>query len=160
MPKVNHVREEIWDQATKDFKLKSLPTTPDVELAILRDDVALDPSSVAVLGSIEIPSGSVLRVTLLRYLTSDSRGAIFPVTQNNGTIDNLYLSSPGEVLVTGDIEKGEVLVTGDIEKPIYVLEGTVNLNLKAAFGSIYAGTIYGLTIHGYYSKQESLRYVT
>jgi len=149
MPKVNHVREEIWDQATKEFRLKSLPTTPDVELAILRDDISLNPGATTALGTIEIPSGSVLRVTLLRYLTSDSRGALFPVVQNNGTIDNLYLSSPGEVLVTGDVEK-----------PIYVLEGTVNLNLKAAFGSIYSGTIYGLTIHGYYSKQESLRYVT
>ena len=149
MPKVNHVREEIWDQATKEFRLKSLPTTPDVELAVLRDDIALDPGSIAVLGSIEIPSGSVLRVTFVRYLSNDSRGALFPVVQNGGTIDNLYLSSPGEVLVTGDVEK-----------PIYVLEGTVNLNLKAAFGSIYAGTIYGLTIHGYYSKQEELKYVT
>jgi len=149
MPKVSHVRVEVWDQATREFRFKSLPTVPDVELAALRDDVALDPGVEAALGSLVIPPGSVLRVTLLRYLSSDSRGALFPVTQNGGTIDSLYLPSPGETLVTGDVEK-----------PIYVLEGTVSLNLKAVFGSIYPGTVYGVAVHGYYSRQEELKQAT
>ena len=149
MPKVSHVRVEVWDQATREFRFKSLPTVPDVELVALRDNVSLDPGGEAALGSLVVPPGSVLRVTLLRYLSSDDRGALFTVTQNGKAIDSLYLPSPGETLVTGDVEK-----------PIYVLQGTVSLNLKAMFGSIYTGTVYGLTLHGYYSKQEELKYTT
>jgi len=149
MPAVNHVREEIWDEHTKEFRLKSLPTVPDVELPILRSDLSVASGGVATLGSLVIPPGSVLRVTLLRYLTSDPRGALFAVVQNGGTIDHLYLPSPGETLVTESVER-----------PIYVLEGTVELQLLALLGSISTGTIYGITLHGYYSKQESLRYRT
>jgi len=149
MPRVEHVREEIWDEHTKEFRLKSLPTVPDVELPILRNDLSVASGGSAVLGSLVIPPGSVLRVTLLRYLTSDSRGAIFALLQNGGTVDHLYLPTIGETLVTESVEK-----------PIYVLEGTVEILLLALLGSISTGTIYGITMHGYYSKQESLGYVT
>jgi len=149
VPEVKHVREEVWDEHTKEFRLRSLPTVPDVELAILRNDVALDPGSVSVLGSMVIPPGSVLRVTMLRYLTSDDRGAVFAVVQNGGTVDHLYLPSPGESIVKDTREN-----------PVYVLEGTVELQLLPLFGSIYTGTVYGLTMHGFYSRQESPRYLT
>jgi len=149
MPRVEHVREEIWDEHTKEFRLRSLPTVPDVELPILRNDLSVASGGSAVLGSLVIPPGSVLRVTLLRYLTSDSRGAIFALLQNGGAVDHLYLPTVGETLVTESVEK-----------PIYVLEGTVEILLLALLGSISTGTIYGITMHGYYSKQESLGYVT
>ncbi|RLI43481.1 hypothetical protein DRO69_09215 [Candidatus Bathyarchaeota archaeon] len=149
MPKISHVREEVWDEATREFRFKSLPTVPDIELSILRNNLSVASGGATTLGSLEIPIGSVLRVTLLRYLTNDSRGAIFAVVQNSGTIDHLYLPSPGETLVTESKEK-----------PIYVLEGTVELQLLALLGSISTGTIYGMTLHGYYSKQESLNQIT
>ncbi len=149
MPEVRHIREEVWDEHTKEFRFKSLPTVPDVELPILRDDLSVADGGATTLGSLVIPAGSVLRVTHLRYLTSDSRGAMLAVVQNGGTIDHLYLPSPGETLVTESKER-----------PIYVLEGTVELQLLALLGSISTGTIYGITLHGYYSKQEELRYLT
>jgi len=149
MPKVSHVREELWDEATKEFRLESLPTVPDVEEATLRSDLSVASGGVATLGSFTVPPGSVLRVTLLRYLSSDPRGALFAIVQNGGTIDHPYLPSPGETLVTESVKK-----------PIYVLQGTVELQLLALFGSISTGTIYSLTLHGYYSKQEELKYTT
>ncbi len=149
MPEVRHIREEVWDEHTKEFRLKSLPTVPDVELAEVRDDLSVASGGSAVIGSLEIPAGSVLRVTMLRYLTSDARGAMYAVTQNGGTIDYLYLPSPGETLVVESVER-----------PIYVLEGTVELLLLAKFGSVSTGTIYGVVMHGKYSKQEALKYIT
>ena len=149
MPEVRHIREEVWDEATKEFRFRSLPTVPDVELPILRDDLSVADGGSATLGSIVVPSGSVLRVTLFKYFTSDGRGAVFGIVQNGSYIDYPFLPSPGETTVTDGLEK-----------PVYVLEGTVEFELLAKLGSISPGTIYGLTVHGYYSKQEELRYIT
>jgi len=149
MPEVKHVREEVWDEHTKEFRFKSLPTVPDEVLAILRDNLSVSSGGSSRIGSIIVPPGSVLRVTLLRYFTSDDRGALYTLVQNGGTIDHLYLPSPSETLVAESTEK-----------PIYVLEGTVEIYVHAKFGAITPGTVYGLTLHGYYSKQENLDKIT
>ncbi|RLE62840.1 MAG: hypothetical protein DRJ47_10130 [Thermoprotei archaeon] len=149
MPRVEHFREEIWDEHTKEFRLRSLPTVPDVELSIIRDDLSVSGGGAAKLGSIIVPPGSVLRITLLRYFTSDGRGALYAIVRNGGTIDHLYLPSPGETLVAESVEK-----------PVYVLEGTIEFSILAKFGAITPGTIYGLTLHGYYSRQGELSEIT
>jgi len=149
MPEVKHVREEIWDEHTKEFRFKSLPTVPDVKLPILRNDLSVASGEASAIGSLTIPAGSVLRVTLLRYLSSDPRGAVYAIVENGGTVDHLYLPS-----------SGETLVTASRDNPVYALEGTVELQLLALLGSVSPGTIYGLTLHGYYSKQRSLKYIT
>ena len=149
MPEVRHIREEVWDEHTKEFRLKSLPTVPDVELPILRDDLSVSSGGSTVIGSIIVPPGSVLRVTYLKYLTSDSRGALFSVTQNGSVVDYPYLPSVGETIV----KEG-------VTNPVYVLEGTVEVYVNAKFGAISPGTVYGLVLHGYYSKQEELSEIT
>ena len=149
MVRVTHVREEVWDQHTKEFRLKSLPTVPDAELNYAGSEYSASPGAAVSMGSVVVPPGSVLRVTLLRYLTSDPRGAMFAIVQNGGTIDTLYLPSPGETLVIQPVDS-----------PVYVLEGTVEAQLLPAFGSIYAGTYYGIVMHGYYSRQETLKNIT
>jgi len=149
MPEVRHVREELWDEHTKEFRLKSLPTVPDVELPILRDDLSVSPGGSTVIGSIIVPPGSVLRVTYLKYLTSDSRGALFSVTQNGSVVDYLFLPSVGETTVKEDVTS-----------PVYVLEGTVEVYLNARFGAVSPGTVYGVVLHGYYSRQEELSRIT
>lgn len=145
MPKVNHFRQEIWDEATKEFRFSSLPTVPDEVLSVLRDDLSVTSGGSTVIGSIIVPPGSVLRVTYLKYLTSDSRGALYSITQNGSVVDYPYLPSTGETIVKDGITS-----------PVYVLEGTVNVYANAKFGAIAPGTVYGLIIHGYYSKQEEL----
>jgi len=149
MPEVTYVRGQVWDEHTKEFRFKSLPTVPDEEISILRNNLSVASGEAAAIGSLTIPAGSVLRVTLLRYLSSDPRGAVYAIVQNGGTIDHLYLPSPGETLAVESVEK-----------PVYVLEGTVEFQLLALLGSVSTGTIYGLTLHGYYSKQGSLKYIT
>lgn len=149
MPTVTHVRNEVWDEATKEFRLKSLPTVPDVTLVAVRDDVAAGPGTEVVLGSVVVPEGTVLRVTLLRYLTSDDRGALMKLVQGGSDVD--YMLLPGA---------GEAVLTGSKESPIYVLEGTVEALLLTKFGSVYTGTVYGVVMHGYFSRQESLRTLT
>jgi len=149
VPEVRHVREELWDEHTKEFRFKSLPTVPDVELPILRDDLSVSPGGSTVIGSIIVPPGSVLRVTYLKYLTSDSRGALFSVTQNGSVVDYPYLPSVGETIVKESVTN-----------PVYVLEGTVEVYVNAKFGAISPGTVYGVILHGYYSRQEELSEIT
>ena len=67
MPKVYHSRKEIWDEATKEFRFESLPTTPDVELDYVGSSYSGD--TEITMGSLVIPLGSVLRVTLFRETT-------------------------------------------------------------------------------------------
>ncbi|RLG85012.1 MAG: hypothetical protein DRO39_06625 [Thermoprotei archaeon] len=149
MPEVRHVREELWDEHTKEFRLRSLPTVPDVELPILRDDLSVSPGGSTVIGSVTVPPGTVLRVTYLKYLTSDPRGALFSIAQNGSAVDYPYLPSAGETIV----KEG-------VDNPVYVLEGTVEVYLNAVFGAVSPGTVYGLVLHGYYSRQEELGGVT
>jgi len=149
MPEVKHIREELWDEATKEFRFRSLPTVPDVELPILRDDLSVSSGGSTVIGSIIVPPGSVLRVTYLKYLTSDSRGALYSITQNGSVVDYPYLPSVGETIV----KEG-------VTNPVYVLEGTVEAYLNAKLGAVSPGTVYGMVLHGYYSKQEELSEIT
>ena len=150
MPKVSHVREEFWDEATREFRFKSLPTVPDLQLSVVRNDLSVPAGDVGTIAYLAVPPGSVLRVTLLRYLSSDPRGALFMVTQNGSLVDTPYLPSVGETLVIQDREK-----------PVYVFDaGVVAVLVSAILGSIYAGTVYGVTMHGYYSKQEELKQTT
>jgi len=149
MPNITHMRQEVWDEHTKEFRLKKLPTVPDIILPVLRDDLSVSSGGSTLLGSITIPPGSVVRVTYMKYFTSDPRGALLSIVQNGSIVDYLYLPSPSENIV----KDGE-------ESPVEVLEGTVNIYLLAKFGPITSGTIYGLVLHGYYSKQEELKHLT